>query len=208
MTGRGWREWVAWNGCPPPPPGAPVLALDIDGVLSPFSRPGGYRTIHLPSSVIGTYPSAQLRGDSPALAHPGHRQWLWGLHRHGVYLVWATSWEDTAHHYATAAGLPPMPHIRHHLANPTGLTPDRWKAIALAQVFPHHPLAWIDDNAWRYTHQPGTLRPGPCAVIAPEPDTGLTHQQRRCASGWLTQHMPITHSNQPTRMTNSRRGTP
>lgn len=113
----------------------PVLAVDIDGVVSLF----GYDDP--PDSSVAKVEMIEGRVHCISLA-AGER-----LRRlSDVYdLVWASGWEDRANrHLPRLLGLPELPHLDFKGAARFG-TAD-WKLAPLAEYAHSRPLAWVDDN--------------------------------------------------------------
>jgi hypothetical protein len=157
---------------------APLLLLDVDGVISlfgfdPLDPPAGrYRLVDGHLHYLSTVAAELIVGLTPPYE-----------------LVWCTGWEDRADaHLPATLGLPPgLP----HLSFATGLAPDaarHWKLDAIdAFAGAQRPLAWVDDAhdgscvAW------AAARPGPTLLVATDPAIGITLAHARELRAWATQ---------------------
>jgi hypothetical protein len=110
----------------------PVVAIDIDGVLSPLPRDAaldavlgvpsssepmpGYteHELTIPTADVPNSPFVRGRGQRDlnllVRVNPAHGRWITSLLNRGVDVVWATTWERAANlHYAPLLGIPTMP---------------------------------------------------------------------------------------------------
>ena len=114
----------------------PILAVDVDGVISLFGFEGPVKDLggrfhlidgmaHCISDVAGT----QLRRLAEAYE-----------------LIWATGWEDRANdHLPLILGLPSeLPCL--HFDGRARFGTAHWKLEALEQYSGQRPLAWVDDS--------------------------------------------------------------
>lgn len=164
----------------PPPEGgrdsAPLLMLDIDGVISLFGfpasdpPPGRFHAIE----GIPHYLSATAASQLARLAHD-------------FEMVWASGWEERANDH--------LPHLL-RLASPLPfLTFERssgpghsmlahWKLDAIDAYAASRPLAWVDDafndacERWAAEREASTL------LIATQPAVGLTDAQADQLIDW------------------------
>ena len=119
---------------------APVLAIDIDGVISLFgfdqgepgrgteNAPGEFHLIDgmLHCIALDTGPRLNRLADS-------------------YELVWASGWEDRANdHLPGILGLPELPYLTFDGRARFGTA--HWKLEALEEYAGTRPLAWIDDS--------------------------------------------------------------
>lgn len=140
----------------------PVLAVDVDGVISLFgfdhhdSPPGEFHLIDGIAHCIAT-------STGPRLLRLAER----------FELVWATGWEEKAGEYLPPIlGLPAdLPHLVFDGRKRFGTS--HWKLEAIAEYARGRPLAWVDDcfdaecRAW------AKQRPGPTLLVPTEPHLGL-----------------------------------
>ena len=120
----------------------PVLAVDVDGVISLFGfegpldePPGRFFLVDGISHFISQSAGGELR----RLAE--------------VYeLIWATGWEDRANdHLPRILGLPgELPCLRFDGRARFGTA--HWKIEALDEYAGSRPLAWVDDSLDRSCH--------------------------------------------------------
>lgn len=153
-----------------PPPGQPVLLLDIDGVINVFQCSLGRETQLAPH-----LPSVKLL--------PGLETWLTQLDR-AYYLVWCSHRGALANIDAASAwGLAPRP-----LIEPPRRAAADWKAAAVRAAFAGWPgaIAWVEDGfsldarAWAAER----LRLGWRTWLADVSQTGLTEQLTHMLLEW------------------------
>ena len=118
----------------PPNPSMPLLLIDVDGVLNPFTAqvvPEGFSEHHLKGMRV--------------LLAPRHGDWLRELSLE-FDVTWATTWEaDADTIIGPLIGLPELPFIRFSPPDPTyeGYTLKLPDVIAFVG---DRPLAWVDDD--------------------------------------------------------------
>src|SRR5919198_184934 len=138
----------------------PVLAVDIDGVLSLFGFeepvedwPG---EMHLIDGMPHCIPSEN-----------GER--LLGLAKH-YELVWASGWEDRANdHLVSILGLPEeLPYLTFGGTARFGTA--HWKLGRIGEYADSRPLAWIDDSIDERCREWAEERPDPTLLVVTESD--------------------------------------
>lgn len=154
------------------PDNRPLLAVDIDGVISLFGfeeRPqgSGFRF-----QLVDGVPHciSLVAGDR--------------LRRLGEWfeLVWASGWEEKANFYLPPLlGLPDLPHIGFDGVRSGGA---HWKLEALEAYAGSRPLAWIDDNFDASCYQWANARPAPTVLVPTEPQLGLEEGHVDALSHW------------------------
>jgi hypothetical protein len=153
----------------------PVLAVDVDGVISlfgfdgPLDELGGrFQLIEGMAHCISDRAGPQLR----RLAE--------------VYeLVWATGWEQRANDH-----LPQVLGLRDDLAV---LTFDgrarfgtaHWKLDALEGYARDRPLAWIDDSLDDSCHAWAAAREAPTLLCPTRSDIGITEAHTEALLAWV-----------------------
>jgi HAD domain in Swiss Army Knife RNA repair proteins len=154
----------------------PVLAVDVDGVISLFGFEGG------------------------ALAAPGGFHWVDGIAHcissdvgprlrrlAALYdLVWATGWEDRANDYLVhileLEG--ELPVLSFDGESPVFGT-SHWKLGAIATYARDRPLAWIDDCIDEECQAWAESRPEPTLLVRTEPAVGLTDEHVERLIAWV-----------------------
>lgn len=139
---------------------APILAVDVDGVISLFgfdsTPPADRGRFHLVDGIphfISSTAGSRLN----RLAER-------------YELVWATGWEERANDYLTTLlGLPVLPVL--HFGPDARFGTAHWKLGPIGEYARGRPLAWIDDSldeechAWaEERHEPTLLVPTDSAV--------------------------------------------
>jgi hypothetical protein len=152
----------------------PVLAVDVDGVISLFGFDGPIEDLggrfHLIDGMahcISDVAGAQLQ----RLAE--------------VYeLVWATGWEDRANdHLPLILGLPgELPAL--HFDGRARFGTAHWKLDALDEYTGGRPLAWIDDSLDDSCHAWAAARNAPTLLVPTESDVGITEAHTEALLAW------------------------
>jgi hypothetical protein len=148
--------------------GGPVLAVDIDGVISLFGfdqpvEPGRAGAdapceFHLIDGMLhcislDTGPRLERLAQS-------------------YELVWASGWEDRANdHLPGILGLPEFPYLTFDGRARFGTA--HWKLAALDEYARSRPLAWIDDSLDASCHEWAEERSAPTLLVPTESDVGL-----------------------------------
>jgi hypothetical protein len=136
---------------------APLLLLDVDGVLFPM---GG-------------------RADASQLPVPGHEHLRYGVETaarlarlaRDFRLVWATSWEHEANAVvAPLFGLPPLPVIAFGDEARLG---ESWKLPAIRAFVGDRPFAYVDDDIGRDALEWMRAREEPTLMLPVRADRGL-----------------------------------
>jgi HAD domain in Swiss Army Knife RNA repair proteins len=156
---------------------APLLLLDVDGVLSLF-------------------------GFAPDRRPPGRMVLVDGLPHHlsteagrlaagltqSFELVWCTGWEDRADdHLPAALGLPRgLDHISFDALPGDGSV--HWKLAAIeAYAGSERALAWVDDGHDASCQAWAMARPSPTLLVATDPAVGLTASHVARLERWAAQ---------------------
>ena len=160
-------------------PPAPLVLLDVDGVLNPARKAWGYRR-----HWVFPYGMAHR-----LLLNPRHGQMLTELaDATGAELVWASYWQDRANTWiAPRVGLPslryvPIPTRWTRLARPA---PGPWKARHVAAWVGQTPFVWLEDDpnvTGCLAHEPDL---GQHLVVKIDPALGLTQHHLEQARAWL-----------------------
>jgi len=154
------------------PGDGPVLAVDIDGVISLFGfeespRVEGaeFELIDGALHCISTSAGEQLR----RLA--GHFE-----------IVWATGWESGGERISELLGLPRWPALAFKGAARFGSAD--WKLEPLGSYARGRPLAWIDDSLDETCYAWARERPEPTLLVETEPQLGMQEVQVEALLGW------------------------
>jgi len=152
----------------------PVLAVDVDGVISLFGFDGPIEDLggrfHLIDGMahcISDVAGAQLQ----RLAE--------------VYeLVWATGWEDRANdHLPLILGLPEeLPCLRFDGRARFGTA--HWKVEAIDEYAGARPLAWIDDSLDKSCRAWAAGRRAPTLLVPTESHVGITDAHTEALLSW------------------------
>jgi len=155
-----------------PEPTRPLLAVDVDGVISlfgfeqlPEGVPTRFEMIGGLMRCISTGTGARLR----RLAED-------------FDLVWATGWEGRANQLAEILEVPEYPYLTFDGAARFGSSD--WKLEALGDYAAGRALAWVDDcfeeriSAWAAAREEPTL------LMATESHLGLQDVHVEALTGW------------------------
>jgi hypothetical protein len=153
--------------------GRPLLAVDVDGVISlfgfddPTDAPGEFHLIDGVAHCISLAAGERLR----RLA-----EWY--------DLVWATGWEERANEYLpTLLGLPEeLPYLTFDGRARFGSA--HWKLDAIGEYAGDRPLAWIDDCIDGSCRSWAQVRHGPTLLVPVEPQRGLEEAQTEAMISW------------------------
>ncbi|MEZ5076047.1 MAG: hypothetical protein R2725_01245 [Solirubrobacterales bacterium] len=153
--------------------GKPLLAIDIDGVVSVFGfeqRPEGASHTFL---LVDGMPHciSLLAGNRLRRLEASFE------------LVWASGWEDKANFYLPQLlGLPDLPHVSFDDAARDGVA--HWKLGALGEYARGRAMAWIDDNLDRSCHDWAAARCEPTLLVPTEPELGLEEVHVDALEAW------------------------
>jgi hypothetical protein len=152
----------------------PILAVDVDGVISLFGfdgpldqAPGRFHLIDGIAHCISDRAGPEL------------------LRLAEVYeLIWATGWEDRANdQLPLILGLPELPAL--HFDGRARFGTAHWKLEALAEYSRERPLAWIDDSLDESCHAWAATRAAPTLLVPTESDVGITPAHTETLLHWV-----------------------
>jgi hypothetical protein len=159
----------------------PVLAIDIDGVISLFGfdeemQPGGAKASTAPGEfhlIDGMLHCISLE-TGPRLER------LAGSYE----LVWASGWEDRANdHLPGILGVRELPYLTFDGRAVFGTA--HWKLAALDDYAGPRPLAWVDDSLDESCYRWAEERSAPTLLVPTESDLGLLDVHVETLEAWV-----------------------
>jgi len=152
----------------------PVLAVDVDGVISLFGFDGPL------DQVPGNF--HLIDGVAHCIAD-GIGSRLMRLAEH-FEMIWATGWEERANdHLPHLLGLPDdLPALTFGGRARFGTA--HWKLEALDEFSEERPLAWIDDSLDESCHAWAADRSAPTLLVPTQSEVGLTDAQTDAIIAW------------------------
>ena len=158
----------------------PILAVDIDGVISLFGfdeplEPGKTDPSKLPGEfhLIDGMLHCIAIDTGPRLLRLAK----------SYELIWASGWEDRANdHLPGLLGLPKLHYLTFDGRAEFGTA--HWKLEALSEYARERPLAWIDDSLDRSCYEWSERRSAPTLLVPTESDVGLTDAHVEALEAW------------------------
>lgn len=153
----------------------PILAVDVDGVISLFGFEGPLDQLPGSFHLIGGMAHCITDGVGDRLRRLADR----------YELVWATGWEDRANErLPEILGLPgELPFLTFDGDARFGSA--HWKIKAIDRFAGDRPLAWVDDCLDESCRTWAAARSAPTLLVATEPDCGLTDDHVETLLGWV-----------------------
>lgn len=153
----------------------PILAVDIDGVISLFGAEEKPDRAHTKLELVDGVPHLISLPCGDRLRRLEER----------FELVWASGWEEKANFYLPALlGLPELPHVSFDGAVAAGVA--HWKLGALEEFAAGRPLAWIDDNFDDSCFEWAERREQPTLLVPTETHLGLEEAHVAALEAWAT----------------------
>ncbi|HEU4393502.1 MAG TPA: HAD domain-containing protein [Solirubrobacterales bacterium] len=150
----------------------PILAVDIDGVISLFGFDEPPKENAKFELVDGMMHCISLLA--------GER--LKRLAEH-YDLIWASGWEDRANDYLpNILGLPQLPHLTFNGAAKFGSA--HWKLGPIGKYCRGRAVAWVDDNFDESCYEWARERTEPTLLVPTEPHLGLEEAQTEALTAW------------------------
>lgn len=151
----------------------PVLAVDVDGVISLF----GFE--ETPPTDVGRF---HLIDGMPHFISSGAGTRLNRLADH-YELVWATGWEERANEYLTGLlGLPILPVLSFGPDARFGTA--HWKLGPIGEYAAGRPLAWIDDSLSEDCYAWARERAEPTLLVPTDSDLGIEEAHVEVLTRW------------------------
>jgi hypothetical protein len=151
----------------------PILAIDVDGVISlfGFEQPPPHEEARF-ELVDGMVHCISLLAGQRLLRLAEHYE-----------MVWATGWEDRANDYLpNILGLPTLPYLTFNGAARFGSA--HWKLGPLDEYCRGRAMAWIDDNFDESCYEWARGRSEPTLLIPTEAHLGLEEAQTEALAAW------------------------
>ena len=152
----------------------PILAVDVDGVISLFGTDPQPDREHTRLQLVDGVPHliSLLTGDR-----------LRRLSEH-FEPVWATGWEEKANFYLpNMLGLPELPFVSFDVAARPGGA--HWKLGPIEEYATGRPLAWIDDNFDQSCFEWAERREQPTLLVPTETHLGLEEAHVGALEAWV-----------------------
>ena len=151
----------------------PILAVDVDGVISLF----GFEDP--PDRSLARF---ELIDGMVHCISLGAGVRLRRLSEH-YELIWATGWEDRANDtLPRMLGLPELPVVNFGGAAQFGTA--HWKLEALAEAADGRALAWVDDSFDESCYEWARSRSDPTLLVPTEPRLGLEEAHTEALEAW------------------------
>jgi hypothetical protein len=155
----------------PPPQDKPLLAVDIDGVISLFGWEE--RPAHTQLQLVDGVPHCISLAVGDRLLRLSER----------FELVWASGWEDKANFYLPQLlGLPELPHISFDVEARSGGA--HWKLAAMEAYAGERAIAWVDDNFDDSCFEWAERRAAPTLLVPTEAHLGLEEGHVAALEAW------------------------
>jgi hypothetical protein len=151
----------------------PLLAVDIDGVISLFGFEE--RPAHTQLQLVDGVPHCISLVVGERLLRLSER----------FELVWASGWEDKANFYLPQLlGLPELPHISFDVAARDGDA--HWKLTGIESYCGERPIAWVDDHFDASCYAWAERRSAPTLLVPTKPHLGLEEGHVEALNAWAT----------------------
>jgi hypothetical protein len=150
----------------------PVLAVDIDGVISLFGFEGTPEVEGAEFELIdGALHCISIAAGDRLRRLAGHFE-----------IVWATGWESGGERISQLLGLPLWPALSFSGAARFGSAD--WKLEPLGKYARGRPLAWIDDSLDEACYAWARARQEPTLLVETEHQLGMQEVQVEALLGW------------------------
>jgi HAD domain in Swiss Army Knife RNA repair proteins len=158
----------------------PILAVDIDGVISLFGFEGSDA-----QGVASEPPPGEFHlvdGMLHCISRPAGERLL---RLSDAYdLVWCSGWEDRANdHLTQILGLPKLPYLTFDGRAQFGTA--HWKLAPLERYASDRPLAWIDDSLDDSCYEWADRREEPTLLVPTDSERGLEEGHVATLEAWV-----------------------
>jgi hypothetical protein len=157
----------------------PLLAVDIDGVISLFGFEG--KEAH---AVARDAPHGQFHlidGMLHCISLPAGERLMRLASTYD--LVWASGWEDRANdHLPAILGVPKLPYLTFDGRARFGTA--HWKLDSIGDYAGNRPLAWVDDSLDRSCYEWAEGRGHPTLLVPTDPERGLEEAHVEALKAW------------------------
>jgi hypothetical protein len=151
----------------------PLLAVDVDGVISLF----GFDEPPARGAARFELIDGMVHCISLAVGERLHRL------SESFDLIWATGWEEKANDYMpNLIGLPELPVL--HFKGAARFGSAHWKLEPLDTYSKGRAVAWIDDSFDDSCYEWARQRAHPTLLVATEPAIGLEEAQTEALLAW------------------------
>ena len=152
----------------------PLLAVDVDGVISLF----GFE--ETPSASIARFELIDGMVHCISLA-AGERLARLGQH---YDLIWATGWEDRANDYLPQIlGMSELPFLS--FGGEARFGTAHWRLGPIDAYAGQRPLAWIDDSFDPSCYEWAEAREAPTLLVPTDPGVGLEEAHVAALESWV-----------------------
>jgi len=152
----------------------PILAVDVDGVISLFGTDPQPDREHTQLQLVDGVPHLISLPTGDRLRRLSEL----------FEPVWATGWEDKANFYLpNILGLPELPFVSFDVAARPGGA--HWKLGPIEEYATDRPLAWIDDNFDQSCFEWAERREQPTLLVPTETHRGLEEAHVGALEAWV-----------------------
>jgi hypothetical protein len=150
----------------------PILAVDVDGVLSLFDF------VEPPAPPAARFELIDEILHCISVAGANRLRLLADHYD----VVWATGWEDRVKQLAAVLDLPEYPHLT--FAGAARFGSADWKLGPLEEFAQDRALAWIDDSFDEHCYQWARSRQDPTLLVPTQSHVGLEDVQAEALVAW------------------------
>lgn len=158
----------------------PILAVDIDGVISLFGFKSSEGAGEPSEGAPGEYHLIDGMLHCISMPTGGRLNRLAKTYE----LIWASGWEDRANdHLPGIVGVPKLHYLTFDGRAQFGTA--HWKLEALEEYAGERPLAWIDDSLDESCYEWAERREAPTLLVPTESAVGLEEGHVAALEAWV-----------------------